>query len=384
MTLEQSLQDFLSALDKQGMLRSRPVHHHGTMADAIDFCSNDYLGFSHHSEVRAFFQEGFLRHPVGSGASSLISGYHPAHQALEQEFCQYLQCDAALLFSSGYTANLGVTALLGRLGIPTLIDKSVHASIYDGLQLAKAQYERFPHQHIALMHQKLRSHSVVLTEGIFSMSGYAPNLAEMRTLTRARDALLVVDEAHSFGILGDEGLGAVHQAALSQEDVPLRVIPFGKAFAAMGAIVVGQQNWIDVLLQVARSCIYSTAISPALAFGITHSFRCMRQASGLRERLQRLTRYFTQQRQNSTLHWLESDTPVQRLIIGDPCRARHVQLALEEQGVQAQLIRYPSVTIPETGLRFCVRADHREEDIDRLFSALDGIEERLKLSSILI
>ncbi len=373
MKLERSLKDFLKTLDQKGILRARSLNTLDSSKPQLCFCSNDYLGLSHLTDIREFYRDGFQQFATGSGASSLIAGYHPVHKALEEDFCTALNCEAGLLFSSGYTANLGVMALLGRLQINTMIDKAVHASMYDGLKLSSAKFSRYPHQDSEVLRKKIVPNSTVVTEGVFSMSGYQPDLRSIADIAASNDSVLFVDEAHSFGIIGDEGLGSIHHSGLGEQNVPLRIIPFGKSFAAMGAIVLGKKEWVEVLLQVARSCIYSTAISPAVAHGIRKSLQFIRGADEQRTHLAALVEYFQNRRKESGFDWLPSNTPIQRIKIGGYKQASLIHQHLQNSGVNTQLIRYPTVSVPETGLRICLTANHSFNTVDRLFDALEAV-----------
>jgi len=373
MKLEHSLKEFLKTLDQKGILRARSLNTLDSSKYQLCFCSNDYLGLSNRKDIREFYRDGFQQFATGSGASPLIAGYHPVHKALEEDFCTALNCEAGLLFSSGYTANLGVMALLGRLQINTLIDKAVHASMYDGLKLSSAKFSRYIHQDIETLRKKIVPNSTVVTEGIFSMSGYQPDLRSIADITASNESVLFVDEAHSFGITGTEGLGSVNHAGLNEQKVPLRIIPFGKSFASMGAIVVGKKEWIEVLLQVARSCIYSTAISPAVAYGIRKSLHFIREADEHRAHLDALIEYFKNCRKVSGFEWSNSDTPVQRIKIGGYKQAALVHQYLQSSGINTQLIRYPTVNVSETSLRICLTVNHTFNAVDRLFDALEMV-----------
>ncbi len=342
----------------------------------LSFCSNDYLSLSTHLALQQAYQEGFKRYPCGSGGSAVISGYHATHRMLEETVAKALGADDALLFSSGYAANLAITALLATLNTPILLDKQVHASWYDGLKATNARVLRYRHQDLdhletQLAHAARYSPSAcVITEGLFSMSGQVAPMDAIVSLCSQYKALCFVDEAHSFGVIGPNGLGVVNQYALTTEDVPLRLIAFGKALAGQGAVVVGKKAWIDALLQHARSYIYSTAISPALAHGMLAAFDVVLKANDRRAKLYDLVRYFQVQCNNSALSWRQSASPIQQLQLGCPHRAKRVTKHLLAQGIYCQPIRQPTVTLKETGLRVVLNYDHTHSDLDRLFQAL--------------
>lgn len=352
-------------MDK-GLYRQRRVLD----ARRLNFSSNDYLSLTADARVQRGFQAGFKRYPTGSGGSMLVSGYHPAHQALEQGFADALAVDACVIFSSGYLANLSLIRLLAHIHAHVCIDKAVHASIYDGLVLSGAQYSRYLHQDLAdlaLTLQAAPEQTALVTESIFSMSGQMAPLVEMSHL---RPQALFVDEAHAFGVLGREGLGGVVHAGLTQDDVPLRVIPLGKAYAASGAVVAGQGAWIEALLQAARPHCYSTAISPAYAHGLLNTLEIIRASDARRAQLSALVSYFRQAVHASPLQWRDSHTPIQQLQLGCPHRALSLAARLREQGIECLPMRQPTVSLPETGLRVILNHDHTPADIDTLFQCL--------------
>jgi 8-amino-7-oxononanoate synthase len=361
-------------------LRQEGLYRQRILGDdsKINFSSNDYLSLTEDQRVKLAFQRGFAKYPAGSGGSMVICGYHPIHKELEQVFSQALDADDALLFSSGYAANLGVISLLAKFAAHLFIDKTAHASLYDGLRLTDANYSRFLHNDLQNLAGKLQSHPhnpVVITESVFSMSGQATNLHELMRLCTAYEVDCIVDEAHAFGVFGPQGLGAVVQYGLTQKEIPLRIIPFGKAFAAQGAIVVGRKEWLDMLLQTARSQIYSTALSPAFAHGLLETFSIIREADDRRQKLYQLIAYFQQACNNSPLSWRNSQTPIQQLQLGCPHKALAYATFLRNRGIFCQAIRAPTVNKKETGLRVILNYRHEPEHLDHLFAQLHQLYE---------
>lgn len=360
---------WLSEVKRQGLYRQRQLFP----ANLLQFSSNDYLALTHDPQIKKAYQLGMEKYPIGSGASMVISGYHTMHQALEQEFSAALQVDAGLLFSSGYTANLSIAALLATLAAPVLIDKAVHASIYDGLIGAKVPFIRFKHQDLQALSQQLSrtsSSPIVLTESIFSMSGQQSTLDVMAKQLQPYGGQMIVDEAHAFGVIGPEGLGSVFAQQLTPEEVPLRMIPFGKACAGLGAIVVGKQHWIDALLQSARPTIYSTAMSPAMAYGLLHTVDYIRTLDDRRHRLQAIIAYFREKIASSPLRWRDSSTAIQQLQLGCPEKAMATSTELRQHHILCMAIRQPTVNKQETGLRIVLNCQHEPQDIDRLLAVL--------------
>ena len=387
------LQEYSTTLLKQGLHRQRRVS--GTNDGVINFSSSDYLSLTSDSRIKKAYQEGFGKYPTGSGSSMVVCGYHATHRALEKAFAEALSVDDCILFSSGYAANLSVTGLLARFDIHILIDKGVHASLYDGLQLSRARYSRYLHNNLVDLASKIeiacsnlsstsrglstesldpvdkpwdvsQMSIAIMTEGTFSMSGQCAPLCEIARLGHD----LLVDEAHAFGVLGPQGMGAVVHQQLTQAEVPLRVIPLGKAFGASGAIVAGQGVWIDALLQSARPQTYSTAISPAVAYGLLETLAILRCADDRRAKLAELVRYFRTSVRNSPLKWRDSYSPIQQLQLGCPHRALYFSEKLRERSILCLPMRQPTVSQQETGLRVILNSHHEPDQIDFLFEYL--------------
>ncbi|MDP1603822.1 MAG: aminotransferase class I/II-fold pyridoxal phosphate-dependent enzyme [Legionella sp.] len=375
--ITESLNRQIEALKQQGLYRQRLASDES--GRALNFSSNDYLSLRNDERIKSSFEKGFNKYPAGSGASVSVGGYHSIHQELEQYVASQLGVDDALLFSSGYAANLGIMALLTRLNCHLLIDKAVHASTYDGIKLANAGYTRFLHNNYDDLSSKIASSlsgpSVVITEGIFSMSGQQPDLTKIASLGSRHQSICIVDEAHSFGVLGEDGLGAVHQHGLSQEEVPLRLITFGKALGFQGALVAGKGAWIDGLFQSSRSHLYTTAMSPAVTYGLLESFIIMSKANDRRKKLFQLINHFQQTITKSPLRWRKSSTPIQQLQLGCPHKALHYAYLLKQNGIHCHAIREPTVSRRETGLRIVLNFQHEEQDIDNLFHQLHLIYE---------
>lgn len=360
-----TLKDYSTALLQQGLHRQRRVNDEAL----INFSSNDYLSLTSDLRIKKAYQQGFEKYPTGSGGSMVVCGYHTVHQALEKAFATALKVDDCILFSSGYAANLSVTALLASCNSHILIDKNVHASIYDGLRLVNASYSRYLHNNtadLALKIKKSPANTVIMTESTFSMSGQCAPLGDIAQLGHD----VIVDEAHAFGILGEHGLGAVAQHQLTQTEIPLRVIPLGKAFGGSGAVVAGQGVWIDALLQIARAHTYSTAPSPAMAYGLLKTLDVVMAADERRAKLASLVQYFRAAVNRSPLKWRDSLSPIQQLHLGCPHRAMHVADKLREQSIVCLPMRSPTVSKQETGLRVILNYHHEPEQIDTLFECL--------------
>lgn len=372
-TFDQKIKDYIHQIEQQGLLRTRHLcdpHEE----KVIHFDKNDYLSLADDPQIINGYIEGYKKHPAGSSGSMFISGYHPIHQETEQAFAAFLETDSCILYPSGYAANLAVTALLGQLKAQCYIDKKCHASIYDGLKLSQSSYTRYVSQSIDRLAFLLESNTtalpVIYTEGIFSMTGDIASLNELVSLAQKKGAALLVDEAHSFGILGKNGRGAVDHFGLTQEHVPLRMVPLGKAFGAQGAVVAGKRQWIQALLQAGRSLTYSTAINPALTYGIKKALNHVAKADHRRHQLMQLVHYFRACIQNSAYHWADSKTPIQFLHLGCPHRALKSAEHLEQKGFRCTALRAPTVSKKDTGLRIVLNHSHRPEQIHQLIQAI--------------
>lgn len=367
------LKHFLTDLKGRGLYRRRQVLSN---KDYVFFNSNDYLSLKHDKRIQDAYEAGIKRYAMGSGGSMLVCGYHSVHEMLEKEFATALGVEQCLLFSSGYAANLSVAALLARMGFHIMIDKCLHASFYDGLQGSRARFSRYRHNDLsdlAIKLQALLTQPVILTESLFSMSGqYAP-LHEINQLAQPTDACLIIDEAHAFGVVGERGLGAVYQAGLPNHRVPLRIIPLGKAFGGSGAIVAGEALWVDALLQCARPAIYSTALSPAFAYGLLQTLEIVQAADARRRSLQGIIDYFRTAIKTSPLNWRDSISPIQQVQLGCPFKAEMVAKHLQDKGIVCMSLRQPTVIRQESGLRISLNCAHEPGQIDTLLECLHEI-----------
>lgn len=375
MALSHKVIRYIEKLRYKGLLRQRELRP-STCRTMVYFDSNDYLSLINDSRVLAAYQMAYKKLPNGSGASMVLSGYHPQHQLLERTFAELLGVEDCLLFSSGYAANLAISSLLGKIDADCIIDKNCHASIYDGLSLAGLRYQRYRHNdmdHLGRLLTEATGDVAVITEGIFSMSGQQAPLRKLKELSSITNFDLIVDEAHSFGVIGRQGRGATDHHQLGQADVPLRIIPLGKACAAQGAIVAGNKQWIEALLQAGRSFIYSTALSPALCYGIIKTLEIVIASDNRRVKLSQLIAFFNEIRRSSPLNWVESDTCIQQLRLGCPKKALFYADQLKKQGIHCSAIRVPTVNHLSSGLRVIINYNHTEEQINTLFNTLHSI-----------
>jgi 8-amino-7-oxononanoate synthase len=339
----------------------------------LNFCSNDYLGLAADPRVAAAAQRALAACGTGSGAAALISGYNREHRALEEELAAFTRRPRALLFSSGWAANLGVLrALLDRSG--TLVaDELNHASLIDGGRLAGAQYRRVAHADVAGYAQALagaRGPAVLATDSVFSMDGDLAPLRELAALGRRHEATLLVDDAHGFGVLG-EGRGALFEgAALSAADVPVYMATLGKALGVAGAFVAGSDTLIEYLIQRARTWVFSTAPPPALAAAAREALRIVQAEPERRARLAANVQRLRAGAAQLGVGLGPSITPIQPLVLGDERRVLAVSAALLERGFWVAAIRPPTVPPGTARLRITLGAAHAPAQVDALVEAL--------------
>lgn len=373
--LEATARSYISSLKEKALYRKRRLFSQ----QGLCFCSNDYLSLGEEPFIKKSYQKGFERYASGSGGSALVC-YQAIHQSLEQRFAEAFETEAALLFPSGYQANLGLITFFSKLEAHFLIDKALHASFYDGLNMADAFYKRFFHNdlnHFKAQLEQLseKDNGVAITESVFSMSGQLAPLTAMSKLCQSAKSIFLVDEAHAFGVYGKEGLGLVAHQQLNQEEVALRVIPFGKALAGQGAMIVGKKIWIEGILQSARSLFYSTAPSPALCYGLLESFDFLRAADDRRKKIFDLIACFQGLVKRSHLKWRSSASPIQQLQLGSCEKALYFAQQLEKNNIFCAPMRPPTVSKEETGLRVILNYHHEPDDLENLFKHLDLIEE---------
>ncbi len=343
----------------------------------LSFCSNDYLGLGQHVEVTAALQEAAAWHGVGSTASHLVCGHHREHTRLEEAIAEWQGYPRALLFGSGYLANLGVLQALLAENDLCVQDKLNHASLLDGAKLAGADLKRYPHNDVeGAMRQLQTRHDVpalLATDGVFSMDGDLAPLKSLALLANAEHATLYVDDAHGAGVMGPDGRGSVAHAGLSPRDVPLQLITLGKALGGYGAVVVGSESLIDAILQTARPYLFTTALPPALASASRAALMLARKESWRRFKLAALTARFRRGAQQLGLPLMDSSTPIQPLLVGENAAALAASQALEQRGFLVTAIRPPTVPEGRARLRVTLSAAHSEAQVDALLEALGQV-----------
>ncbi|TVP57306.1 MAG: 8-amino-7-oxononanoate synthase [Halomonadaceae bacterium] len=370
----------LATRERQGLLRRRRVlqsqqgpHVIIDGQHRLAFCSNDYLGLAAHPALTEALKGAADQWGVGSGASHLVCGHHQCHHDLEQALAAHTGREAALLFSSGYMANLGVIAALTGRGETILQDRLNHASLLDAARLSDARLVRYAHNDMGALKQRLESvdkPALVVTDGVFSMDGDLADLPAMAQLCQDHQVPLMVDDAHGIGVLGAQGGGVLSHFGLSPEQVPVLMGTLGKALGVYGAFIAGSQALIDYLVQKARPYIYTTALPPALAAATQVGLQLCRDESWRREQLTALVQRFRREAQGLGYELMPSATPIQPIMVGSAHEALRLSTALEEQGVLVTAIRPPTVPLGGARLRVTFSAAHTEAHLDQLLEAL--------------
>jgi len=374
------LQNQLDERAAQGLLRSRrtldtPQSPHIVVDDKpyLAFCSNDYLGLANHPQLIAALQQGAQQWGIGAGAAHLVSGHFAPHQQLEQQLAAFVGKPAALLFSTGYMANLGVVQALVGKGDTVFADKLNHSSLNDAMLLSRADLQRFRHGDMAQLAQMLErttsGRKLIITDAVFSMDGDIAPLPELAALCEQHDAWLLVDDAHGFGVLGEQGRGSVVHFGIASPRI-IYMGTLGKAAGVSGAFVAAEPVVIDTLVNQARSYVYTTATPPALAVALLQSLQLIEQGDALRAHLHRLIERLRAGMNDLPWKLMPSATAIQPLLIGDNHQALKLSEGLRERGIWVAAIRPPTVPQGTARLRITLSAAHAEADVERLIGAL--------------
>lgn len=375
----------LALLKEQGLYRARRIidSPQGVSVqcdgrELLNFCSNDYLGLANHPEVIAAFKNAADRYGVGSGSAHLVCGHNAAHHALEEELAAFVGRERALLFSTGYMANLGaISALFGR-GDAVFEDRLNHASLLDGGLMSGAKFKRYRHAdsgHLdaLLLQQPEAGQRLIVSDGVFSMDGDVAPLPALAETARRHRAWLMIDDAHGLGVLGKNGGGVVEHFGLDQDAVPLLIGTLGKSFGTFGAFAAGSKELVDILIQKSRTYIYTTALPPAVAEATRAALRIVIAENWRREKLQTLAARFAQGAAQLGLPLMASQSAIQPLPVGDSWRALQLSEALQQQGILLSAIRPPTVPQGSARLRVTFSALHEEAHVDRLLDALEKL-----------
>jgi 8-amino-7-oxononanoate synthase len=371
----------LAARRAQHLYRQRPLLQSPQGPEVVvdgkpllAFCNNDYMGLANHPDVIAAWKAGAERWGVGGGASHLVIGHSTPHHELEEALADLTGRPRALLFSNGYMANLGaVTALVGQ-GDTVLEDRLNHASLLDAGLLSGARFSRYLHNDADSLNSRLGKavgDTLVVTDGVFSMDGDIADLPALAKVAKAKNAWLMVDDAHGFGPLGANGAGIVEHFGMTMEDVPVLIGTLGKSFGTAGAFVAGSEELIETLIQFARPYIYTTSQPPGLACATLKSLQLLRTEHWRREHLKALIKQFRDGAQALGLELMDSFTPIQPILIGDSGRALRLSQMLRERGLMVTAIRPPTVPAGSARLRVTLSAAHSEAQVRLLLEALE-------------
>jgi 8-amino-7-oxononanoate synthase len=375
----------LAALRDAGLYRRRRVIERRLSGarcvtggrEVLDFCSNDYLGLARDPRVAEAMAAGAREYGAGSGASHLVTGHHRAHHALEEALAAFVGRERALLFSTGYMANLGVAGAFAGRGDTVLQDRLNHASLLDAGLLSGARFARFPHADTTALERRLQAagpgRRLVLTDGVFSMDGDLAPLPGHVAACRRHRAMLVVDDAHGLGVLGAGGRGVLEHYGLGSADVPLMVGTLGKGLGTFGAFVAGDAELIELLIQRARTYVYTTALPPAVAVATQAALAISQSEPWRRERTLALAARFRDRARRAGLPLADSATPIQPVLLGEPAAATAASEALLARGYLVAAIRPPTVPPGSSRLRVTLSAAHEETDVDGLVDALQEV-----------
>jgi 8-amino-7-oxononanoate synthase len=336
----------------------------------LNFSGNDYLGLAAEPQVVQAAAEGLNRFGLGSTGSPLVTGHHYSHQALSDALCDWLGFDQVLLFSSGFTANQAMVQTLADGKDTLLLDKLSHASLIDAVQQRSGAFKRFLHNDLASLKTMLEplpiGQAMVVTEGVFSMDGDSPDLVGISQLCQQVQAPLLLDDAHGLGVCGDQGQGSWQQQGVKPEQLHALMANFGKALGGSGAFIAASDTVIDYLRQFARHYIYSTALSPALCWGLLAAVNCCQADQWRRDKLQHNIVLFRRLAAELDLPVMPSASAIQPLLIGDTARALQLSQQLKVRGIWLTAIRPPTVPPNKARLRIALSSSHQPEDITYL------------------
>ena len=364
----------LRDIDDRNLRRRRTPAEDGR----VNFCSNDYLGLARDPAVAAAMAEAAQRHGAGSGASHLVSGHGAEHEMLERELAEFTGRARALVFSTGYMANLGVlAAFAGRTDL-LLADELNHASLIDAARLVRSPRNHwYAHGDAAAARALLDAHAAeagafIVTDGVFSMDGDLAPLPELAAAAQAHQAWLVVDDAHGLGVVGATGRGCCEHFGLDARAVPVLIGTFGKALGTFGAFVAGDDDVIELLIQRARTYIYTTALPPPVAAATRRALRIVREEPWRREALQDRIVQFRDGAARRGLAVMPSSTPIQPLVLGSETAALTASHRLAEAGYRVTAIRPPTVPAGTARLRITLSAAHTPQQVEGLLASLEA------------
>lgn len=385
----EALRQELDKRKAEGLLRQRrlldsPQAEHIVTNEIkfLSFCSNDYLGLANHPQLIASMQQAAGESGVGSGASNLITGHHRYHDLLEKQLARFVNMPAALLFSTGYMANIGVLGALTGREDAIFADKLNHACLNDGGYYSLAEFHRFPHNDVDALEKLLKAskakRKLIAVDAVFSMDGDLAPLNAYLALCEQYDAYLYVDDAHGFGVLGEHGQGSLNHLGLKSSRIVM-MATLGKAAGVAGAFVAGEQVVIDYLIQTAKSYVYSTPAPPALSATLSASVKLIEQGDELRQHLYTLIETLKQHLKVTRWQLMPSETAVQPLVVGTNHDALALSEYLQQKGILVPAIRPPTVPVNTARLRISLSAAHSVQDVVRLAETINDAEKVLRV-----
>ena len=382
MSLEQKLAQQLEQKKLQSLYRTHKVLQSPQCITPIIDCkkvlsfnSNDYLGLANHPALKKAFIDAANEYGVGSGSAHLVCGHHAYHQQLEEQLAAKTGYPKALLFSTGYMANLAIGSLLSRHD--TLFqDKLNHASLIDSGTLSAAKVKRYKHLDIDQCETQLKQaehHKLVMTDSVFSMDGDQADLSHLSQICLSNNATLMIDDAHGFGVLGATGAGSCEESQLSHKDIPIYMATLGKAMGSFGAFIAASDTIIDALIHLARPYVYTTAMPAAQAAASLAALNLLNDEAWRRDTLNSNILYFRQCAEHCDLPLMDSKTAIQPIVLGDNHLTMNASQQLWDKGLLVSAIRPPTVPEGSARLRITLCAEHTHQHIDQLISELTAI-----------
>ena len=383
-----NLDKHLNDLKRQHRYRARRVTQSPQQVDlvidgkqVINFCSNDYLGFANHPRIKQAMIDGVKKYGAGSGSAHLINGHSEAHHLLEEELAAFTGYPRAILFSTGYMANIGICQALLDKNDYVFEDRLNHASLIDGGLISNARFQRYLHNDADSLRAKLDkavrndadAERLVLTDAVFSMDGDIADMPKLASLCKQTDSWLMIDDAHGFGTMGSTGRGCLQHFDLSSGDVPIYMATLGKAMGTAGAFIAGSESLIETIIQKARTYVYTTAMPAAVAEATRRSLQLLKEEPEHVERLNKNIEYFKLCSKQLDLPLSDSPTAIQPLMIGSDEKALRVSHQLFDDGIMVSAIRPPTVPEGTSRLRITLSAAHTRSHIDQLLIAINNI-----------
>lgn len=341
----------------------------------IDFCSNDYLSLARSPELQKSLEEEYKNQQLGATGSRLLSGHYDLLDTLEEKLAQFHQAEAALVFNSGYNANLGIISAIPRRSDLILYDELIHASVHDGIRLSQANSQSFAHNNLAeleaLLDKNAQKTIFVIVESIYSMDGDASPLGSIQELCQKYEANLIVDEAHSTGIYGTNGAGLCVELGI-EKSVFARIHTFGKAIGTHGAAILGSQVLKDYLINYARPLIYTTASSPHSTQSTLAAYELLEKKGNIFiQELKKRIAFFQQHISNQNKYiYIQSDSPIQCLIVPGNEAVTQLSSLLQKEGYDVRPIRKPTVPVGKERIRICLHRHNSFEEIEKLIQLL--------------